>query len=67
MTRYAQQSRELVLKEIMQSQNVTRTKAQSILKELEKFGLLQFSDTGQFMLKVGAYYEANFCKTSSIK
>lgn len=54
MTRHAQQSRELVLKEIMQSQNVTRTKARSILKELEKFGLLQFSDTGQFMLKVGA-------------
>ncbi|WP_373760054.1 hypothetical protein [Streptococcus ferus] len=54
MTRQAQQSRELVLKEIMQSQNVTKTKARSILKELEEFGLLQFSDTGQCMLKVGA-------------
>lgn len=54
MTRYAQQSRELVLKEIMQSQGVTRTKARSILKELEEFGLFQFSDSGRFMLKVGA-------------
>lgn len=54
MTKQAQQSRELVLKEIMQSQNVTRTKARSILKELEGFGLFQFSDTGHFMLKVGA-------------
>ncbi|WP_332058398.1 hypothetical protein [Streptococcus canis] len=55
MTRQAQRSRELVLKEIMQSQNVTRTKARSILKELEEVGLLQFSDNGQFMLlKVGA-------------
>lgn len=54
MTRQAQQSRELVLKEIMQSQNVTRTKARFILKELEKFGLLRFSDTGLLMLKVGA-------------
>lgn len=53
MTTREQQPRELIVKEIMQSQNVTRTKACSILKELEKFGLLQFSDTGQFMLKVG--------------
>lgn len=53
MTRYIQRSRELVLKEIIQSQNVTITKAQSILKELEEFGLLQFSDNDQFLLKVG--------------
>ncbi|HGH7976380.1 MULTISPECIES: hypothetical protein [Streptococcus] len=53
MTRQAQQSRELVLKEIMQSQNVTKTRAHLILKELEEFGLFQFSDTGQFMLRVG--------------
>ena len=34
MTRQAQQSRDLVLKEIMQSQNMTRTRARLILKEL---------------------------------
>ncbi|MFH5791756.1 hypothetical protein [Streptococcus agalactiae] len=54
MTKQVQQSRELVLKEIMQSQGGSRTKACSILKELEEFGLFQFSDSGQFMLKVGA-------------
>ena len=53
MTRQAQQSRDLVLKEIMKSQNMTRTRAHLILKELEEIGLFQFSDTGQFLLKVG--------------
>ena len=67
MTRQAQQSRDLVLKEIMQSQNMSRTRAHLILKELEGLGLFQFSDTGQFLLKVGVQYGANFCKTSSIK
>lgn len=49
-----QQSRELVLREIMHSQNATRSKARLILKELEEFGLIQFSSSGQFILKVGA-------------
>lgn len=51
MTRQAQQSRDLVLKEIMQSQNMTRTRARLILKELEELGLFQFSDTGQFLFE----------------
>ncbi|MGT2754115.1 hypothetical protein [Streptococcus ovis] len=54
MTKREQQSRELVLREIMHSQNATRSKARLILKELEEFGLLRFSDTGHLMLKVGA-------------
>lgn len=53
MTRQEKQSRELLLKEIMQLHNVTRTRAHAILKELEEFGLFQFSDTGQFMVRVG--------------
>ena len=53
MKRQAQQSRDLVLKEIMKSQNMTRTRAHLIFKELEELGLFQFSDTGQFLLKVG--------------
>lgn len=53
MTRQEKQSRELVLKEIMRLHNVARPRAHSILKELEEFGLFQFSDTGQFMLRVG--------------
>ncbi|MBY5035311.1 hypothetical protein K6V78_09705 [Streptococcus gallolyticus] len=54
MTQQERQARKLVLKEIMKSHNVTETKARSILKELENFGLFQFSSSGEFILKVGA-------------
>lgn len=52
MTRLERKARKLILKEIMQSQNVTPYKAKLILQELEQFGLIKFSRSGEFGIKV---------------
>lgn len=54
MTRQEKQARRLILKEIMQTHNVTEPKARSILKELEQFGLISFNQVGLCLKEVGA-------------
>lgn len=51
MTRKEKQARELIIKDIMQSQNISEKKAKSIIRELENFGLILFRTSGEFGLK----------------
>ncbi|MGT2910664.1 hypothetical protein ACVR1I_02985 [Streptococcus cameli] len=51
MTKKEKMSRQLLLTEIMASQNVSKKKAHEIIEELEKFGLVTFSSSGEFGLR----------------
>lgn len=51
MTKKEKLTRQLILKEIMSSQDVSKQKALSIIEELEHFGLIRFGTAGTFAIK----------------
>ena len=52
MTKREKLARQLVISEIVSAQGVTKERGEAILKELEEVGVIRFSASGDFGLKV---------------
>ncbi|HFI0830397.1 TPA: hypothetical protein ACGO1G_000103 [Streptococcus suis] len=52
MTKREELARQIILAEIASAQGVTKKRGEALLKELEEAGVIRFSTSGEFGLKV---------------